>query len=126
MLVTLTRPDKHNALDAEMFEAIVDAAERVTNEPGVRAVVLHGEGPSFSSGLDMLSMISRGEGLDGLLVIGAYREDGSSQDEVDATHPLGTMLSRWGRQQTWAEHLRLDIAVDTREDVPCFEAVGKM
>jgi enoyl-CoA hydratase/carnithine racemase len=66
-VVTLTRPDKHNALDAEMFEAIVDAAERVTNEPGVRAVVLHGEGPSFSSGLDMLSMMSRGEGLDGLV-----------------------------------------------------------
>src|SRR5205085_11029843 len=66
-VVTLTRPDKHNALDAEMFEAIVDAAERVTNGPGVRAGVLHGEGPSFSSRLDMLSMMSRGEGLDGLV-----------------------------------------------------------
>src|SRR5881227_3976310 len=42
-IVTLTRPDKHNALDAEMFDAIIEAGERVTNEPGVRAVVVHGE-----------------------------------------------------------------------------------
>src|SRR5256714_2051907 len=66
-LVTLSRPDKHNALDAEMFEAIVDAAEQVSGEPGVRAVVLHGDGPSFSSGLDVMSMMSQGEGLDGLV-----------------------------------------------------------
>jgi enoyl-CoA hydratase/carnithine racemase len=65
--VTLARADKHNALDAEMFEAIVDAAEQVTGEPGVRAVVLHGDGSSFSSGLDVMSMMSQGEGLDGLV-----------------------------------------------------------
>jgi enoyl-CoA hydratase/carnithine racemase len=65
--VTLTRPDKHNALDAGMFDAVIDAAEQVTNEPGVRAVVLHGDGPSFSSGLDVMSMMSEGEGLDGLV-----------------------------------------------------------
>jgi enoyl-CoA hydratase/carnithine racemase len=66
-VVTLSRPEKHNALDAEMFEAIVGAAEQVRNEPGVRAVVLRGDGPSFSSGLDVMSMMSQGEGLDGLV-----------------------------------------------------------
>jgi enoyl-CoA hydratase/carnithine racemase len=66
-IVTLTRPDKHNALDVEMFDAVIGAAEHVTNEPGVRAVVLHGDGPSFSSGLDVMSMMSEGEGLDGLV-----------------------------------------------------------
>jgi enoyl-CoA hydratase/carnithine racemase len=65
--VTLTRPDKHNALDAAMFEAIVAAAEQVTGEPGVRAVVLHGDGPSFCSGLDVMSMMSQARGLDGLV-----------------------------------------------------------
>lgn len=62
--VTLTRPDKHNALDLEMFQAIIDAAAQVSVEPGVRAVVLHGEGPSFCSGLDVASLMSLGEGLD--------------------------------------------------------------
>jgi enoyl-CoA hydratase/carnithine racemase len=66
-LVTLARPDKHNALDVAMFEAIAAAVERLAGERGVRAVVLHGEGPSFCSGLDVGSIMSAGEGLDGLV-----------------------------------------------------------
>src|SRR5437660_1615960 len=56
--VTLARPEKHNALDPAMFEAIVEAAERVAATPGVRAVVLHGDGPSFCSGIDVASAFS--------------------------------------------------------------------
>jgi enoyl-CoA hydratase/carnithine racemase len=57
-IVTLTRADKHNALDIPMFEAIIGAAERLRTEPGVRAVVLHGDGPSFCSGLDVMSVMA--------------------------------------------------------------------
>jgi enoyl-CoA hydratase/carnithine racemase len=56
--VTLTRARKHNALDFPMFDAIIAAAQRLRTEPGVRAVVLHGEGPSFCSGLDVASVMS--------------------------------------------------------------------
>lgn len=56
--VRLTRPDKHNALDSAMFQGIVAAAERLRGEPGVRAVVVHGEGPSFCSGLDIAGFMS--------------------------------------------------------------------
>jgi enoyl-CoA hydratase/carnithine racemase len=56
--VRLNRPDKRNALDPEMFRAIADAGQRLTGEPGLRAVVLAGEGKSFCAGLD-LSMFSR-------------------------------------------------------------------
>jgi enoyl-CoA hydratase/carnithine racemase len=63
--VTLARPDKHNALDPAMFGAIVEAAEQVAATPGVRAVVLHGEGPSFCSGIDVTSAFSADAGLDG-------------------------------------------------------------
>jgi len=65
--VTLTRADKHNALDRPMFEAIIAAAERLSNEPGVRVVVLHGEGPSFCSGLDLASLISSDAGIDAII-----------------------------------------------------------
>jgi enoyl-CoA hydratase/carnithine racemase len=64
--VTLTRPDKHNALDVAMFDAILSAAQRLAAEPGVRAVVLHGAGPSFCSGLDVVSIMSAGKGVAGL------------------------------------------------------------
>jgi enoyl-CoA hydratase/carnithine racemase len=57
-VVTLTRGDKHNALDIAMFDGIIEAADRVASEPGVRAVVLHGEGPSFCSGLDVVGVMS--------------------------------------------------------------------
>jgi enoyl-CoA hydratase/carnithine racemase len=65
--VTLSRPDKHNALDQAMFEAIVAAAEQVATTPGVRAVVLHGAGPSFCSGLDLGSLMSAEDGLAGVV-----------------------------------------------------------
>ena len=56
--VRLVRSDKHNALDGATFQAIAAAAERLRDEPGVRAVVLHGEGKSFCSGLDVASFMS--------------------------------------------------------------------
>jgi len=61
--VTLSRPEKHNALDLAMFEAIVAAADLVRSTPSVRAVVLHGEGPSFCSGLDLGSLMAAPGGL---------------------------------------------------------------
>jgi enoyl-CoA hydratase/carnithine racemase len=57
--VTLSRPDKHNALDIPMFEGIVGAAAEVSETPGVRAVVLHGEGKSFCSGLDIAGIMAQ-------------------------------------------------------------------
>jgi enoyl-CoA hydratase/carnithine racemase len=65
-VVTLSRPEKHNALDIPMFEGIIGAAQRLRAEPGVRAVVLHGEGPSFCSGLDVVSIMQSGSGTSGL------------------------------------------------------------
>ena len=56
--VTLNRPDKHNALDAPMFDAIIGAARTLSADPDVRAIVLHGAGRSFCSGLDVASVMA--------------------------------------------------------------------
>ena len=72
-IVTLARPEKHNALDAAMFEGIVAAAEQVAGTPGVRAVVLHGDGPSFCSGLDVASFLSGPMSPEDLLERGGHR-----------------------------------------------------
>ncbi len=64
-IVTLARPAKHNALDLPMLDAIAAAAHRLAGQRDVRAVVLHGEGPSFCSGLDVVGVTSAG--LQGLL-----------------------------------------------------------
>ncbi len=61
--VCLVRADKMNALDFEMFDAIAAAITRLKTEPGLRAVVLHGEGKAFCAGLDMgrMAKLSSGE-----------------------------------------------------------------
>lgn len=59
--VRLTRPDKHNALDMEMFAAINGAIDQVEEDKSVRAVVLCGDGPSFCAGLDLQSAMSNPE-----------------------------------------------------------------
>lgn len=50
--ITLSRPEVHNAIDWATFDALADAATAVAAEPGVRVVVVSGEGPSFCSGID--------------------------------------------------------------------------
>jgi enoyl-CoA hydratase/carnithine racemase len=70
--VTMVRAGKHNALDQAMFEGLIDAAEQVAADASIRAVVLHGEGKSFCSGLDIASFMS-GQGGTGALLV---RDDG--------------------------------------------------
>lgn len=53
--VRLARPEKMNALDPAMFEAIGGAIDRLAAEQGLRVVVLSGEGRAFCAGLDMAS-----------------------------------------------------------------------
>lgn len=54
--VTLNRPDKLNALDMALIEALVETGEALKAEREVRAVVLTGAGNSFSAGLDTAAM----------------------------------------------------------------------
>lgn len=65
--VTMVRTDKHNALDQAMFEGLMNAAGQLAEDNSVRAVVLHGEGKSFCSGLDVASFMS-GQGGTGVLL----------------------------------------------------------
>jgi enoyl-CoA hydratase/carnithine racemase len=61
--VTLNRPDKLNALDPAMFEAIIAAGESLSRTAGLRAVVLVGAGKGFCAGLDretFASIVARG------------------------------------------------------------------
>ena len=51
--VRLSRPDKMNALDQAMFDALVETGSSLVRQPGLRAVVISGEGRAFCAGLDM-------------------------------------------------------------------------
>ena len=58
--VRLIRADKMNALDPDMFAALLDAGRVLRALKGLRCVVLSGEGRSFCAGLDMSSMADSG------------------------------------------------------------------
>lgn len=49
----LNRPELHNAFDAGLIANLTATLEALGADPAVRAVVLAGEGPSFSAGADL-------------------------------------------------------------------------
>lgn len=81
--VRLSRPDKLNALDMPMLEALSEAPAQLAAQPGLRAVVLSGEGRGFCAGLDMETMA-------GLA--------GAGLDIVSRTHDLANLFQQtaWG------------------------------
>ena len=48
--LVLDRPEIHNAFDDALIASLTEALLRVEADPGVRVVVLAGEGRSFSAG----------------------------------------------------------------------------
>jgi enoyl-CoA hydratase/carnithine racemase len=87
--VRMNRPDKRNALDGDQFLAIAEAGERLKTEPGVRAVVLSGEGSSFCAGLDFSSFQAMGGGQ------GAADTDGNPGSMKDRR------ITHLGQQVAW-------------------------
>ena len=53
--VRMNRPEKLNALDQAMFDALAETSAKLGADPSVRAVVLSGEGRGFCAGLDFMS-----------------------------------------------------------------------
>ena len=51
--VRLNRPEKLNAIDLKMIDALAEAGLSVSGDSSIRAVVLSGEGRAFCAGLDL-------------------------------------------------------------------------
>ena len=60
----LNRPEKRNALSAELANALDAAIQRADDDPGVRVVVIEGAGGSFSAGADMTEALAAFESGD--------------------------------------------------------------
>jgi enoyl-CoA hydratase/carnithine racemase len=54
----LNRPDKRNALNAELCRALVDALEEADRDPGIGAILLSGRGKSFCAGMDLKEVVT--------------------------------------------------------------------
>lgn len=51
--LTMNRPERHNAFDEALIEALHAAVERCAADPSVRVLLLCGAGASFSAGADI-------------------------------------------------------------------------
>lgn len=52
-VVTLNRPDKHNAFNADVISELSDVFDALKGQDGVRLVIIRGAGKSFSAGADL-------------------------------------------------------------------------
>ena len=59
--IVLNRPEKRNAINAEMFRQFDAAVTRANRTPDLRAVLIRGEGESFSAGIDVSTLLGLAE-----------------------------------------------------------------
>ncbi|MGF1597839.1 MAG: enoyl-CoA hydratase [Acidimicrobiales bacterium] len=77
-LITLNRPERLNAWNADLAKGYFDSLDRAAADPDVRAIVVTGAGRGFCAGADM----------DVLQGIGGGAEPGE-RDDRDATYAMG-------------------------------------
>lgn len=55
--IILNRPDKRNAISLDLFRAFDAAVTLANRTPGLRVVLIRGEGESFSAGIDVSALL---------------------------------------------------------------------
>lgn len=55
--IILNRPDKRNAMNAELVAGLDTAVQTANRTPGIRTVIIRGEGKAFSAGIDVSSLL---------------------------------------------------------------------
>lgn len=76
--VTLSNPERRNALTWDMYDQLAAACAEVGQDAGIRAVVLRGQGAAFAAGTD----------------IGQFRDFTSGADGVAYEHRVGAVLEQ--------------------------------
>ena len=82
--LTLNRPDKHNALSADLMDALTTAARDLGADDAVRVVVLTGAGKSFCAGGDLAWMQAQMEA-------GPAQRDAAARKLAEMLHALNTV-----------------------------------
>lgn len=69
-VLTINRPEAHNALDLETMRALAEAVEQLSQDAGLRVVILTGAGnEAFCSGGDLTQLSQYPSAEDGLMMI---------------------------------------------------------
>lgn len=85
--IRFNRPDKHNSLTLEMFDAINAVGESLADNAAVRVAVLSGNGPSFCAGLDfsIMAEMLKGPAIARALMDKLRKRDGRADNRAQRT-----------------------------------------
>ncbi|MBW2143349.1 MAG: enoyl-CoA hydratase/isomerase family protein [Deltaproteobacteria bacterium] len=82
--LVLNRPERLNALNYALGDAIIEAVERLDQDEAVRVIVLKGEGKVFSSGWDMSQEKTRDDKSESIIV----------KDGIDRVHRIVSIMRK--------------------------------
>jgi enoyl-CoA hydratase len=108
LVITLSRPEARNAVNAEVAQGLAAALDRLDAEPGLSVGVLTGAGGTFSAGMDLKgflrgeSPVVEGRGLGGLT-------------QAPPRKPLIAAVEGWALAGGFEMVLACDLVVASRE-----------
>jgi enoyl-CoA hydratase/carnithine racemase len=118
-VVRLIRAEKHNGFDEPMFDALNEALDRLGGDEQLRAVVISGDGPSFSAGLDFKAYMADPNGSSARLF--AHRDGDDHNRAQRSSHgwrtlPVPVIAALHGA--CFGAGLQLALAADLRIAAP--------
>ncbi len=109
VLLGINRPDVHNRIDPDTSQSLARAYYEYEHDPGLRAAILFGHGPTFSRGIDVDATASR------------LRQDTPAQPNPRVLDPLGKSKTHLSKPlivvthgETWNMAHELMLAADIR------------
>ncbi|MFF3568590.1 crotonase/enoyl-CoA hydratase family protein [Nocardia jiangxiensis] len=116
--VALDRPDKHNGLTIEMLRELTRVARFIQNRKDIRTVILRGNGPSFSSGLDIAGTMGNPLGVARNFLPNPLRGTNSFQEACWAWRRLPQPVVAAVHGHCYGGGLQLALAADFRFATP--------
>jgi len=92
-LVTLNRPEKHNALSLELLRRLEDVVRELGDDASVRAVVVTGNDRCFSTGMDVDDVADVREVADTQRVLGVFRDTNAAIERCPK--PVVAAIAGW-------------------------------
>ena len=121
-VVSLNRPDRHNAFNDEMDSRFFEVMESLRDNPEARCVVWRGEGKSFSSGRDTKELGQRAKGESDLEFIEAGHLKTKALWTMPA--PIVVALKGWALGGSFERALLCDIRIASTDTKMALPEVG--
>jgi enoyl-CoA hydratase/carnithine racemase len=108
-VITLNRPDKHNALNDEMSDRLHAAWRWAIESTDVRSVLVRGAGRSFSSGRDTTQLGQRTDGESDFVFVRRHQENRLQQ--LDCPKPVVAAVRGYALGGAFEMALAADIRI---------------